>query len=86
MLVETCMKKNPETVMPDDYLTTARVKVKLGKFHRLPVIKEGKLVGIVTDRDLRENREFLKGAKVSEVMTKDFMTVTPRGTVETRRS
>ena len=53
-----------------------------GRFHRLPVVKEGKLVGIITDRGLREHKGFLEQTKVSAVMTENVMTVTPRLTVE----
>lgn len=41
------------TVVPDDSLRMARDRMAEGNFRRLPVVKSGRLVGIVTDRDLR---------------------------------
>ena len=44
----------------------------------IPVIKNGKLVGIVTNRDLRfENRMDLK---ISQVMTRENLITAPEGT------
>jgi acetoin utilization protein AcuB len=82
MLAAKRMRKNPEIIAPDDYLVAARDKMQQGRFHRLPVIKNGKLVGIITDRDLREHKGFLERTKVSAVMTENLMTVTPRVTGE----
>jgi acetoin utilization protein AcuB len=53
-----------------------------GGFRRLPVVKDDKLIGIITDRDLPEHAGLLERTKVSSAMTKDLMTVTPRATVE----
>ena len=53
MLVGNRMTKEPITVEPDDLLIRASHKMQTGGFHRLPVVSDGKLVGIVTDRDLR---------------------------------
>ena len=53
-----------------------------GGFRRLPVVKDGKLIGIITDRDLREHAGLLERTRVSAAMTKDLMTVTPRTTLE----
>ena len=53
MLVEKRMRKNPQTATPEDYLASALAKMHKGGFRRLPVVKDGKLAGIITDRDLR---------------------------------
>jgi acetoin utilization protein AcuB len=76
------MTKNPETISPDEFLTTGLGKMHKGGFRRLPVVKDDKLIGIITDRDLREHAGLLERTKVSSAMTKDLMTVTPRATVE----
>jgi CBS domain-containing protein len=39
---------------PDDTLTTAIALMDAGDFHTVPVIRSGKLVGII-DRDIRKN-------------------------------
>lgn len=51
--VAEVMTTEPITVMPDDSLRLARDRMAEGALRRLPVVKSGRLVGIVTDRDLR---------------------------------
>jgi|SRR5690348_14730280 acetoin utilization protein AcuB len=82
MLVQNRMIKNPETISPDEFLASGLVKMHKGGFRRLPVIKDAKLIGIITDRDLREHAGLLERTKISSAMTKDLMTVTPRATLE----
>jgi len=82
MLVQNRMTNNPETISPEEFLTSVLGKMQKGGFRRLPVIKDDKLIGIITDRDLREHAGLLERTKVSSAMTKDLMTVTPRTTLE----
>jgi acetoin utilization protein AcuB len=82
MLVQNRMTKNPETISPDEFLTGGLVKMHKGGFRRLPVVKDEKLIGIITDRDLREHAGLLERTKISSAMNKDLLTVTPRATVE----
>lgn len=53
MRVKDVMTRNPTTISPADNLQTALTR--MGKlYRRLPVVDDsGKLVGIITDRDLR---------------------------------
>ncbi len=51
--VTDVMTPEPVTVMPEDSLRLARDRMAEGGFRRLPVVQSGRLVGIVTDRDLR---------------------------------
>jgi acetoin utilization protein AcuB len=51
--VADAMTPDPTTVAPDDSLRLARDRMAEGGFRRLPVVQSGRLVGIVTDRDLR---------------------------------
>ena len=53
MLVEKRMRKNPQTIAPEDYLASALANMHKGGFRRLPVVKDWNLVGIITDRDRR---------------------------------
>ena len=60
----------------------------------MPVVKGETVAGILTQRDLyrasltsiltnwKENKEFLDSIKVSEVMTKNVITVSPDATIE----
>jgi acetoin utilization protein AcuB len=82
MLVQNRMTKSPKTISPEEFLTGGLEKMHKGGFRRLPVVKDDKLIGIITDRDLRGHAGLLERTKVSSAMTKDPMTVTPRATLE----
>ncbi len=51
--VADVMTRNPVTVAPDDSLRLARDRMAEGNFRRLPVVQSGRLVGILTNRDIR---------------------------------
>jgi len=53
MFIRECMTKNPVTAEPSDTLARADAKMKAGGFRRLPVVHEGKLMGILSEYDLR---------------------------------
>ena len=82
MIVENRMTKEPITVAPEDLLIRASHKMQAGGFRRLPVVSDGKLVGIVTERDLREHRGHLEHTKINGVMTEKPVTVMPATTLE----
>ena len=82
MIVGNRMTKEPITVEPNDLLIRASHKMQTGGFRRLPVVSDGKLVGIVTDRDLREHQGHLEQTKINGVMTEEPVTVTPATTLE----
>lgn len=54
MLVREWMTKDPQTVSATTPVMEAMQRLREGGFRRLPVVREGRLVGIVTDRDLKE--------------------------------
>jgi acetoin utilization protein AcuB len=76
------MTKDPVTVTGEDLLIQARLKMQKGGFRRLPVVSDGQLVGIVTDRDMREHAGYLDRTEVKAVMSKKLFTVSPVTTVE----
>lgn len=82
MLVSNRMTKDPVTVTPEDLLIQARLKMQKGGFRRLPVVSDGQLVGIITDRDLREHAGYLDRTEVKSAMSHKPITVTPATTVE----
>src|SRR5574341_469369 len=82
MLVGKRMSKDPVTVTGEDLLIQARLKMQRGGFRRLPVVSDGQLVGIITDRDLREHAGYLDRTEVTTAMSKKPITVTPAMTVE----
>ena len=52
MFVADRMTRNPISISPEDKVDSAAALIKEHKIRRLPVIENGKLVGIVTDKDL----------------------------------
>jgi len=82
MLVSNRMTREPETIEPQDLLSRAAHKMKAGGFRRLPVVSDGKLVGILTDRDLRQHRGHFEHTKINGVMTENPITAAASMTVE----
>ncbi len=75
---ESGMILDPITISPDQTIRDAYQLMARYRISGIPVTKEGKLVGILTNRDLRfETRMDLK---VSQVMTKDKLVTAPEGT------
>jgi len=90
MLVENWMHREVITIDAHASVIDAVHLLKENKVRRLPVTKNGKIVGIVTDRDLKdftpsrattldiyELRYLLSKAKVEDAMTPDPVTVKP---------
>lgn len=79
MLVKDCMTRNPVTFSPGEDVRVAFGKLTDLKIRQAPVVENGKLVGIVTDRDLRlavVQTLSEPGLSVGSVMTPDPVTVT----------
>ena len=93
MLVGRRMTRNPKTVGPDDPLTHAADIMRKNRFNHLPVVEEGKLVGILSDTDLRNvslasdrpsgpGEPELRERKVRDVMKTEVWSLTPEDAVE----
>ena len=82
MLVSNRMTKDPVTVTADDLLIQGRLKMQKGGFRRLPVVTNGQLVGIITDRDMREHAGYLDRTEVKAAMSTKPLSVTPATTLE----
>ena len=76
------MTRHPETVGPSDVLSKAKEMMDVGGFRRLPVVHEGRVVGIVTERDVREHGGYLESTKVDAVMKAPVVTVDSKTSVE----
>ncbi|PYT32622.1 MAG: IMP dehydrogenase [Acidobacteria bacterium] len=75
---ESGMIVDPITISPEQKIGDALAMMKRYRISGIPVTQEGKLVGILTNRDLRfEPRSDLP---VSEVMTKENLITVPVGT------
>jgi acetoin utilization protein AcuB len=95
MLVKNWMSKNVITVEADDSMQHAVKLLKEHKINLLPVMKKGKLVGVITDRDLKKSSPseataldmheilyLLSTIKVKDIMPKRLYTVPDNYTVE----
>ncbi|MFA6055110.1 MAG: IMP dehydrogenase [Thermodesulfovibrionales bacterium] len=69
---------DPITISPDAPLSDAMALMQKFRISGVPVTVEGKLVGIITNRDLRFETQFNR--KVSQVMTKANLITAPVGT------
>lgn len=69
---------NPFFLSPDHYVYDANDLMAKYKISGVPICEDGKLVGILTNRDLRFLSEF--NIKISEVMTKDNLITGKVGT------
>jgi acetoin utilization protein AcuB len=95
MLVENWMSKDVITVDVNDSMQDATRLLKEHNIRGLPVMEKGKLVGVVTDRDLKkasasdattlEIHELLymiSRIKVKEIMTKNPITIPVDSTID----
>ena len=94
MLVHERMKREPVTVQKDDSFRYALKLIRRQGIRHLPVLEGRRLVGIVTDRDLRqaapspattlevhELNYLLERLKIEAIMTKNVITVAPEASV-----
>ena len=95
MLITDWMSKNLITVDVHDSMHDVMALFKQHNIRRVPVMKKGKLIGIITDRDLRrvtssqttllgvhELIDVVKKISIAENMTKDPITVPADYTIE----
>ncbi len=75
---ESGMIVDPVTLPPDKMIVEAMEVMKRFSISGIPVTKRGKLLGILTNRDLRFQKDLSK--KISEVMTKEKLITVPEGT------
>ena len=76
---ESGMIIDPITVEPDDTVEHALDLMHAYRVSGLPVVREKKLVGILTNRDVRFVED-LAGTKVRDVMTSENLITVPTGT------
>ncbi len=95
MLIKDWMTKDPVTITEDTSMIKAIHIMKEKRFRRLPVVTQGKLVGMVTDRDLKEASPskattldvhelyyLLAELQVKEIMSRNPLSVIQDDTVE----
>ena len=84
-IVKDVMTKEVLAVLPSDTVEQAAVLMYENDIGSVPVVLDGALKGILTDRDIVV-RCIAKGkstskAKVSEIMSNDICTLTPKNTL-----
>ena len=90
LLVKDLMTTAVITIEPDAPMKAAVEKILTGRFRRIPVVDQGRLVGIITDRDVRQTlnspvlvREkayddyVFHEVRVADSMTPDPLTIHP---------
>ena len=95
MFVANRMTKNPTVVTPDTGIDTAARLMKKGRFRRLPVVEDGKLVGFLADKDIMrvspspattlsryEVTTLLSKLKCRDIMQKNVISVGEDATIE----
>ena len=95
MFVAKRMARHPVTVSPDSSVDEAMTAMRKGKFRRLPVVEEGRLVSFISDRDLMrvapspattlsryEERSLLAKLKVRDIMPNKVISVSEEATIE----
>ncbi len=73
------MQRSPITISPTQSIRQAAEKMTAEGVSSLPVVEEGKLLGIVTDRDLRQRciaTGIDAGEKVHTIMSSNLLTIT----------
>jgi len=94
MFVKNKMTTNPFTISPDQTIPDAHEIMTKLSIRRLPVVKDGKLVGVVSKEDIHSSRSMatslsineltyiLAKTKISKVMTKNPITISPDALLE----
>jgi acetoin utilization protein AcuB len=82
MFVRSSMSTKPIVIGPTESLIEARRKMEEGNFRRLPVVRDGRLIGIVTDRDLRQHTGHFEHTRVTAAMTDELITAVPEMRLE----
>jgi acetoin utilization protein AcuB len=80
-LVARWMTPRPVTVAPDQKLTAACAVMQQHGFRSLPVMQDGKLLGIITDRDIRTHLNYIESIEVAKVMSEKLITVSPHTSI-----
>ena len=89
--VRAWMTRNLVTLSPEASVAEALTLCRERRIRHIPIVEEGRLVGIVSDRDLRdaspalgdpERARTLQEVRVADVMTREVITVDPQDSIE----
>jgi acetoin utilization protein AcuB len=91
LLVRDWMTRNPVTLSPEASVAEALTLCRERRIRHIPILEEGRLVGIVSDRDLRdaspalgdpERARALRELRVGDMMTREVITADPEDSIE----
>lgn len=83
MRVRDWMTLGPRAIGPDALLAEARELMAGGRFRHLPVVdRDGRLTGILSDRDVREHSGHLADTRVTAAVVEPPLTVGPDDSIE----
>jgi CBS domain-containing protein len=89
------MMGSPVTLKPQDTLDLANDVISLGRIRHIPIVEDGKLVGLLSERDLlgaaattifglrqKSKSALLKSVLIKDVMKKKVITVKPETAIK----
>jgi universal stress protein A len=76
-VVARWMSKSPVTASPEEKMSAVEAKMRKGDFRCVPIMDKGKVVGMITDRDLRSHAGYLDNTEVRIAMSEAVLTVAP---------
>jgi acetoin utilization protein AcuB len=87
MDVRDAMTADPTTVPPSATVDEATAAMRQGRFRHLPVVSDGTLIGVVSERDLHAGDhvvpdELHRGRPVRSMMSRNVITIGPDDPVE----
>jgi CBS domain-containing membrane protein len=90
MTVKEVMVKEIATLDVNDELSLANDIMRLGRIRHLPVVDDGRLAGIISERDLfrsslaqalgyggQASRDLMKTLRIKDIMVKEVTTISP---------
>jgi CBS domain-containing protein len=93
--VRDMMTQNPATLERNETLDLAESVMNLGRIRHMPVVDDGKVVGIISQRDLfrsalitalgfgrKVTSALIKTIKVKEIMTEKVITISPNASIK----
>jgi CBS domain-containing protein len=79
-IIEDIMRRAPLTTTPQETLAATQAVMTREGIHQLPVVENGVLIGMLSDRDLHAHSGYLDRTKVDAAMTSGVVTVAPTDT------
>ena len=78
------MAQNPATLDRNENLDMVESIMNHGRIRHMPVVEDGRVVGIISQRDLFRSATsaVIKTIKVKEVMTEKVLTISPEASIQ----